>query len=40
VLLGVVGVLVAAPLRRGLLADSAAALRPPAARTAAEQVEN
>jgi MFS family permease len=31
VLLGVVGVLVAAPLRRGLLADSAAALRPPAA---------
>jgi sugar phosphate permease len=40
VLLGVVGVLVAAPLRRALLADSEAALRPPAARTAAEQVEN
>jgi MFS family permease len=38
VVLGVVGVLVAAPLRRA--AESATPLRPPAARTAAEQVDS
>ena len=38
VLLGVVGILVAAPLRRA--ADRAAPLRPPAAQAATERVEN